>query len=587
MYTALLDQLRMNGNGYVIQPINPEHLIDRFAGKLDFGRERMKVQNDAVRIVQRMKRDWMTYGRRPAGICGAALILAARMNNFRRTPREMVYVVKVNEVTILRRLDEFKVTDVASLTVDRFRERIEREEGQTSRSHTPDDGIDPPAFYNKDKRRKKRKRQQKDIELDDDGDDLGDQPNPSRDLTETSGAAPTEHTQALQSTKVAKHAQKKKDRRKMPPPPVPLDPNLPQTPEPSISTSQGGSNSEDSDLPSTATPSTQLSATGPRTKRPRGRPRGKSQPLDADDQRDIATALADPFNLEGENLQTVIESANIEDSIDNSTPPPTAQQGGEPMAQHRTEVPMTQDIGEDEFEDDAEVRACLLGPEEVELKTRIWTQHNADWIRAQAAKRLKHEMAVANGTYKPRKTRVRRRHRIGDLTQYAAEMGEGWEERLESGQGIADSAEASVKMMLAKRGYSSKMNFDILKDVYTPSVSSSSRRTSIAGAGSPGSGLEPSSPLPTTVTSAGESARSPQGATKVANLESGEVVAQQKEFDGLTGVIEKKIDEKDEEEEDDEEEEEEEEEEDEDVTAGRDEDEDDDDVYEAAGDMSD
>lgn len=585
MYTALLEQLRMNGNGYVIQPINPEHLIDRFAGKLDFGRERMKVQNDAVRIVQRMKRDWMTYGRRPAGICGAALILAARMNNFRRTPREMVYVVKVNEVTILKRLDEFKVTDVAALTVDRFRERIEREENRMSRAHTPDDGNDPPAFYNKDKPKKKRKRKQKEVNFDDDGDDLGDQPTPSREVTQTPEAAPSEQTQALQKSKTAKGASKKKDKRKMPPPPIPLDPNLLQTPEPSTSTGQGGSSSEDSDLPSTAAPTNQTPGTGPRTKRQRGRPKGKSQPLNPDDQRDIATALADPFSMEGDNLQMVIESANIEENTDSRTPPPTAQHAAESTPQSRIDVPMTQDIGDDEFEDDPEVRNCLLGPEEVELKTRIWTQHNADWIRAQAAKRLKHEMAVANGTYKPRKTRVRRRQRIGDLTQYAAEMGEGWEERLESGQGIADSAEASVKMMLAKRGYSSKMNFDILKDVYTPSVSSSSRRTSIAGAGSPGSGLEPSSPVPTTATSAGETGQSPRGATNPASPESGEVVAQQKEFDGLTSVMEKKMDEHDEEEEDDDEEDDEEEDE-EDVAAGRDDD-DDDDVYEAAGDISD
>jgi len=82
----MLDHIRLNGTGIVVAPINPEDLILRFCEKLDFGRETMKVAKDAVRIVQRMNRDWMTPGRRPAGICGAALILAARMKKFRSRP---------------------------------------------------------------------------------------------------------------------------------------------------------------------------------------------------------------------------------------------------------------------------------------------------------------------------------------------------------------------------------------------------------------------------------------------------------------------------------------------------------------------
>jgi transcription factor IIIB subunit 2 len=50
-----------------------------------------------------MDRDWITSGRRPAGICGACLLIAARMNGFRRTTREMIYVVKVADVTIQKR----------------------------------------------------------------------------------------------------------------------------------------------------------------------------------------------------------------------------------------------------------------------------------------------------------------------------------------------------------------------------------------------------------------------------------------------------------------------------------------------------
>ncbi|KAL4794598.1 hypothetical protein BDV19DRAFT_379327 [Aspergillus venezuelensis] len=133
-YKALLDELRLGGNVFLMNPIDPESLIYRFAKQLEFGSVTMQVASEAVRIVQRMNRDWMTTGRRPAGICGAALILAARMNNFRRTVREVVYVVKVTEITINQRLNEFSSTESGELTVDQFRSV------QLENSH------DPPSF---------------------------------------------------------------------------------------------------------------------------------------------------------------------------------------------------------------------------------------------------------------------------------------------------------------------------------------------------------------------------------------------------------------------------------------------------------
>ena len=147
IYKDLIEELRINGNGFTIHPINPEDLVLRFAYRLEFGDDTMRVANEAVRIIQRMNRDWMTPGRRPAGICGAALILAARMNNYRRSIREMVYIVKVTEATISKRLDEFKVTESSGLTVEEFR-TIDLERA-----------CDPPSFYNqKGGKKKGRKR---------------------------------------------------------------------------------------------------------------------------------------------------------------------------------------------------------------------------------------------------------------------------------------------------------------------------------------------------------------------------------------------------------------------------------------------
>lgn len=101
--------------------VDPSLYISRFAVALDFGDYTQRVAQDAVRIAQRMNRDWITSGRRPAGICGACLLIAARMNGFRRTTQEMIYVVKVADITIQKRLQEFSRTESAQLSVRDFR----------------------------------------------------------------------------------------------------------------------------------------------------------------------------------------------------------------------------------------------------------------------------------------------------------------------------------------------------------------------------------------------------------------------------------------------------------------------------------
>lgn len=117
--------------------MDPSLFISRFAALLEFKEETQKVATDAVRLVQRFKRDWMDTGRRPAGICGACLLLAARMNNFRRSMQEIVQVVKIADSTLRRRLDEFKLTASGDMTIQDFR------------TIWLDEEANPPAFMAK------------------------------------------------------------------------------------------------------------------------------------------------------------------------------------------------------------------------------------------------------------------------------------------------------------------------------------------------------------------------------------------------------------------------------------------------------
>ncbi|KAI6232742.1 B-related factor 1 [Aphelenchoides fujianensis] len=92
----------------------------RFAILLEFGDKQKEVVTFATRIVQRMKRDWMATGRRPTGICGAALLLAARAFNINRSVTDIVRVVHISETVVRKRIDEFTNTPSGGLTIDEF-----------------------------------------------------------------------------------------------------------------------------------------------------------------------------------------------------------------------------------------------------------------------------------------------------------------------------------------------------------------------------------------------------------------------------------------------------------------------------------
>ncbi|KAM3421755.1 Transcription factor IIIB 60 kDa subunit [Cercospora zeina] len=103
-----------------------EPLIYKYCDKLQFAEKTKDVASDALKIIRRMNRDWIVSGRHPAGLCGACIILAARMNNFQRTVREVVFVSKVADVTIAKRVEEFRRTKASGLTVDNFRKYANR-----------------------------------------------------------------------------------------------------------------------------------------------------------------------------------------------------------------------------------------------------------------------------------------------------------------------------------------------------------------------------------------------------------------------------------------------------------------------------
>lgn len=97
---------------------DPSLYMHRFVSKLKF--ESKDVLNLSLRLIGRMKRDWMVVGRRPNNLCGAALLVASRIVGEEKSIYEIAKTVHVCVGTINKRLREFSETESADLTVEEF-----------------------------------------------------------------------------------------------------------------------------------------------------------------------------------------------------------------------------------------------------------------------------------------------------------------------------------------------------------------------------------------------------------------------------------------------------------------------------------
>lgn len=128
-YRKLCNSIAVN-----VPVADPCICVIRFANKMEFGEKTPQVIMTAQRIIERMKKDFIITGRKMAGYCGAALLIAARIHEFNRTPKDIVRIVKVYESTIQKRLLEFGNIPSSKLTLDVFN------------NVDLDSGEDPPAF---------------------------------------------------------------------------------------------------------------------------------------------------------------------------------------------------------------------------------------------------------------------------------------------------------------------------------------------------------------------------------------------------------------------------------------------------------
>ncbi|KAK7036690.1 transcription factor TFIIIB subunit brf1 [Paramarasmius palmivorus] len=414
--------------------VDPSHYISRFAALLEFGDETSRVATDAVRLVQRFDRDWMTRGRRPAGICGAALLLAARMNNFRRSVEEIVQVVKIADTTLKKRLEEFKGTASAGLTVGDFRsvwleeemdppaytKGKEKEEAERKERELKEMGIEPdpePARKRKKKGRgKKRKRDEEE-----EGVEESEEPAPAIEVAQ-------ETTDNTNNIEVPAEAGPSQDR-------VPIDPTL---------FNQGilAGTVEVPGAPEDETP--EADAEGDLDTEPQHEPlflpeiedenidpellRVSGQEADSSKTDEFDQVIADEVTAFLSNN----EGTQLNDALD--------ERERERLARIQESV-VDELLGLDEEELDA----FLLNEEEVKIKERVWVELNKDYLEALAAK--------GDLTNEPKSKSRKKRKTNNKPRDMTTPHG-------------ATTAESVRNLIKKNPKYSKRINYDALKDLF-------------------------------------------------------------------------------------------------------------------------
>lgn len=134
---------------------DPSIFLPRYFTKLKYNNT--EILSLSLRIIMRMKSDWISTGRRPNNLCGVSLLIAGRVYNEERSVLEIAQVVNGTVSTINKRLKELLLTETANLTINEFLSVwLEKEE-------------DPPVLKqrkkNKIKKELKEKKEDKQINL--------------------------------------------------------------------------------------------------------------------------------------------------------------------------------------------------------------------------------------------------------------------------------------------------------------------------------------------------------------------------------------------------------------------------------------
>ncbi|XP_034531273.1 transcription factor IIIB 90 kDa subunit-like [Notolabrus celidotus] len=396
--------------------LDPCLYIPRFAQLLEFGEKNHDVSMTAMRLVQRMKRDWMHTGRRPSGLCGAALLVSARMHEFRRTIKEIVSVVKVCETTLRKRLNEFEDTPTSQLTIEEFM-KVDL-----------DQECDPPCFT---AGLMKNKVQKLEIELRKKMDDVEDEIQTYQDEIDAELESSRPKLRGVYAAYIKEE------------------------------TEQKDCENDNEDVLS---------------------PSSKIEDVEEPEEEDEIQAVAKHFGKELDEitLEALIKleqirpedlegSQELEDVPKRVGPSLASILGRMPTAatlglnesitnciSNEKENDGAADSGELDLSgiDDSEIELYLLSDTEIKIKTALWMAENSDYLKEQKEKEAKIAKEKELGIYKEKKPRAPNRRRPPIR---------------------ANTADEAIEKMLEQKRISTKINYDVLKDLNIKPAASPAR----------------------------------------------------------------------------------------------------------------
>jgi transcription factor IIIB subunit 2 len=394
--------------------------------------------------------------------------------------REVVYVSKIADITIAKRIDEFRRTKSAALTVTQFRQYSERLKHQ----------HDPPSIHDSEIRAKKledkkRKRQAAVNErLGLEGPIVVDDQIDSNSMTGTPEPPDTEEAERRKRARTSEPSMSAQAEPRfdadgfaipaIPVRPVIIDPALVEVPE----------MVDEEVIP-----------------KKRGRPK-KVAPapvqiseeelmIESELQQQIEEALDDTeVNQQRDKLLKEHEEARSKASaitqreLDGQRIQARRLASGitwhNSTVHNELELVTAEQLAE-EFKDDPEVENCVLSGQAAIEKEKIWLYHNEDWLREQYEKELLKKIAAAKGANKPKNGR-KKKSKMGEPLLTAA------------GTPAETPADATAAMLAkhAGPGFSKFVDYEALGKVYGNESRAGSRAGSLAPSQPPSQAGSPS-----------------------------------------------------------------------------------------------
>eukprot|EP01124_Arcella_intermedia_P014712 TRINITY_DN2127_c0_g1_i2.p1 TRINITY_DN2127_c0_g1~~TRINITY_DN2127_c0_g1_i2.p1 ORF type:complete len:705 (+),score=222.08 TRINITY_DN2127_c0_g1_i2:33-2117(+) len=411
--------------------IDPSLYIDRFAQKLEFGNKLFQVTQTALRFIQRMNRDWILTGRRPNGICGAALMMAARLHGFNRTTEDVVEVVRIGDQTLRKRIQEFLHSPAVNMTPSQFDNMDIMGESLPPCFKTEEEKEEVKRIAEKLKRKESRREQRKLRKL-----EKGEAKRIKKDEKEGDSLKGDEENegeeQISKKRKIKKKEKKRKSKKRkshkekeneLPEASEPEGTSSPPVQEPCLEDqgvmgeSQATQETQETqEIEGTQGSQTVLEETqGTQNTLGEELPQhiiikmkedsldlqqiSKKRKRDTRDEillnEDFSTDenLADPIEIEKELLEALQKECSVFEK-------PEEKEKIDPIPEKKEEE--DEDVGNWTDVDDEEIDSYLLSEKEIQVKTKIWTHMNKDFLQKQIEKSLTKEE-----TKKPKERRKR------------------------------------------------------------------------------------------------------------------------------------------------------------------------------------